>query len=256
MLYSAVSGEQNQSTVPVVLLHGLFGSSDNLAVIRRHLEKDYRVISIDLPDHGNSPHFTEFSFDAWAQEVITCIQQHTDQAVNIVAHSLGGKVAMATASMQASMVNKLVILDIAPVNYPPRHENVMKALNSVDLGQLNSRQAAMQSMLNHVSDRNVIAFLLKSLVNIDGQWRWRFNLPLIQREYERVSDWPYSGKLFSGPTYFIKGKQSDYIIAEHQDIIMQQFPQAQAKIVDAGHWLHAEKPHLVNSLLTRLLPDN
>lgn len=251
-------GDKNKASLPeqpsIVLMHGLFGSSDNLSVIRRHFEPSHHVLCIDLPDHGKSPHSKSFSFDTWAQQIIDTLATNHISNANIIAHSLGGKVAMRVASLQPSLVNKLIVMDIAPVRYAPRHENVISGLSAVTLSQLTGRSQAMTQLSEHIADPGTRSFLLKSLYQDDDKkWHWRFNLSLIKRDYDLISDWPFDGELFLGDTTFIKGKKSDYIGPQHQAAILHQFPNAKAKIIDTGHWLHAENPQLINTLLTRLL---
>lgn len=251
-------GDSHKASLPnqpsLVLLHGLFGSSDNLSVIRRHFEGSHHVLCIDLPDHGKSPRSKSFSFDTWAQQVIDTIALNHITSANIIAHSLGGKVAMRVASLQPELINKLLVMDIAPVAYAPRHENIINGLSAVTLSELSDRNQAMTQLSEYIADPGTRAFLLKSLYQDDFKsWHWRFNLSLIKRDYHLISDWPFDGVLFSGDITFIKGKQSDYIGPQHRAAIMQQFPYAKAKLVDTGHWLHAEKPQLINTLLTRIL---
>jgi esterase len=258
LLFSQTFGEGHLVSSPsqssVVLMHGLFGSGDNLSVIRRHFEATHHVISIDLPDHGRSPQSQHFSFDTWAQQVIKTIRSlHIDKAL-LVAHSLGGKVAMRAASLAPELIDKLVVMDIAPVKYDSRHHNVIDGLSNVKLDEIADRKEAMAQLSEYVKDPGTRSFLLKSLYQDEAKiWQWRFNLPLIIRDYVLLSDWPFKGTLFSGDITFIKGTNSDYITAAHKATIMAQFPNARAKIIDAGHWLHAEKPQLVNTLLTRIL---
>lgn len=246
------------STPPVVVLvHGLFGSSDNLTVIRRHLETQYRVVNIDLPDHGLSPHSERFSFENYARQIILTLSTLNISKASVIGHSLGAKVAMWLAYLAPSMVDKLICLDIAPVAYTRRHENVINALTSVPLGQITSRKDAHQHMANFIEDPSTIAFLLKSLFEENGTWRWRFNLSLLVRDYALLSDWSLSGQqVYNGVVLFIKGERSDYILAQYEDAIKIQFPKARAKLVNAGHWLHAEKPQVVNSLITKHLLGN
>ena len=258
LLFCQTFGEEHLASSPhqpsVVLMHGLFGSGDNLSVIRRHFETSHHVVSIDLPDHGKSPRSEHFSFDVWARQVIDTLTSLKIDKAMIVAHSLGGKVAMRVASLAPKLIENLVVMDIAPVKYEPRHQNIINGLLSVKLDEIADRKEAMSQLSKHVEDAGTRSFLLKSLYQDDTLgWQWRFNLPLIVRDYPLLSNWPFEGLLYSGKMTFIKGKKSDYINAGHQATIKVQFPNATAKIVDAGHWLHAEKPQLVNTLLTRVL---
>lgn len=253
--HSADTPSGIRETLPVVvLLHGLFGSSDNLTVIRKHLEDNFRVINFDLPDHGRSTHSSGFNFEEYANRVIHTLQTLNINHASIIGHSLGGKIAMWIAYLQAELIEHLIILDIAPIAYEPRHERVLKGLQSVDLTSIKTRKEADSAMAEYILDSGTRAFLLKSLYEKDGQWQWRFNLALLTRDYHLLSEWPlFDTTVFKRDTLFIKGDKSDYILPEHQAIIMRQFPKAKAKVVPAGHWLHAEKPQIVNSLITKHL---
>lgn len=239
----------------IVLIHGLFGSADNLSVIRRAFEQEYRVISLDLPNHGQSPHGSEFSFESAAQQVAQTLSKLNIKQASFVAHSLGGKVAMYLSYINPNLIDKLIVLDIAPVEYEHRHQNVIKGLSSLNLKLIKNRKDAQLSLSTYIDEVGTQSFLLKSLYQDEHKcWHWRFNLHQIIKDYPQLSKWPLSGKLvFDRPVLFIKGENSDYITAKHQASIMQQFPKAQAKIVNAGHWLHAEKPQVVNSLITKHL---
>lgn len=242
----------------VVLIHGLFGSADNLNVISRHLRDDFRVVKLDLPDHGKSPWSDTFSFENYAQQIVLTLSSLDISRAHFVAHSLGGKVAMYLASIHPSIIDKLIVLDIAPVTYEHRHQNVIHGLTSIDLNSIQSRQDAQNKLSEFIADKGTQAFLLKSLYEQDGQWHWRFNLKLLVKDYNHIRAWPatrpsVTKHKFDGPILFMKGQHSDYVLAEHQTAIISQFPNASAKIVNAGHWLHAEKPQLVNSLITKFL---
>lgn len=252
MLHYKTFGNVNKPCV--VLIHGLFGNSDNLSVIRRALESQYFVICIDLPDHGESPWSEKFDFESSAKQLLSTLQHLEITSASFVAHSLGAKVAMTLCHIHAQIIKHLIVLDMAPVAYEPRHHNVIKGLTSVDLSLIQSRKDAQIQLSNHIRDTGTEAFLLKSLYNEEGIWKWRFNLNLLVRDYHILSQWNLTNKLvFKGKVLFIKGQNSDYITSQHQSLIMQQFPNANAKIVNAGHWLHAEKPKIVNTLITKYL---
>ncbi|WP_395343649.1 alpha/beta fold hydrolase [Ningiella sp. W23] len=261
-VHSVQDDDEQASALPaLVLIHGLFGNSDNLSVIRRHFEHERKVISIDLPDHGKSCRSDTFSFEQYADKVANLLTTLKIHQCVLVGHSLGGKVSMLVAKAMPSVVVKLVVMDIAPIAYPSRHQNVFKALSAVDLKTLESRADAKAIISNHIEDIGTQAFILKSLYQEldettgEKHWHWRFNLSLIIRDYDLLSAWPYKGLCFNGPTLFMKGADSDYILSEHQSTIMEQFPNASAKIVPAGHWLHAQKPQIVNALIKKFVNE-
>ena len=249
---------KKQNAPWVVLIHGLFGNLDNLAALRRHLTDAFNVIAIDLPNHGESPWVDTFTLEDCVSALIKVLdEQHIDRC-HVVGHSLGGKVAMLTALNHPNRVDKLIPMDIAPVTSPPHHQSVFAGLNKVDLTTLSGRKDAESMMQSEIKIAGVRQFLLKSLYqDDDGQWRWRFNVAGLEKDYANVGGFsaPQNSR-FEGRVTFIKGGESDYITRQHQGIIGQYFPNAKAKIVEGvGHWLHAEKPQVVNGLVERALLD-
>ncbi|MFC3120462.1 alpha/beta fold hydrolase [Agaribacter flavus] len=258
ILNSVLHGQSASTNKPViVLIHGLFGSMDNLSALRRHFEQDYQVISVDLPDHGQSPHLSQFSFEIYADAVIHTVQERTQNKIILIGHSLGGKVAMRIAQKMSSQVKALIVLDIAPVKYASRHQQVFSALNNVELTSITSRKDAQQALAQYLDEPATQSFLLKGLYQqSDSSWAWRYNVTGLHRDYALLSDWPYEDASYSGATLFVKGTESDYITKAHQSTIQSLFPRATAKLVQAGHWLHAEKPQVVNAVITNFLRVN
>lgn len=240
-----------------VLIHGLFGDADNLANLRRHLKARHNVISIDLPDHGQSPWLEAFSLRQ-AVDGITAVLDDADvKQASIVGHSLGGKVAMLFALAHPERVQSLVAADIAPVSYARRHDTVFAGLNNVELAHIGSRQEADTAMAEHIAEPGVRQFLLKSLVKADdGSWHWRFNLSGLQQHYDAIIGWPDDVEAtYEGPVLFVKGGESDYLTSDHRSQVARYFPNARAHIIDgAGHWLHAEKPQAFNAIVDKHLP--
>jgi esterase len=236
---------------PVILLHGLFGDLDNLGNLARELATSHQVIQVDLPNHGGSPHSAEMSWPQMCTELLALLDQHGWQQVCLIGHSLGGKLAMQFALRYPHRVTQLVVVDIAPVTYSPRHNQVIAALQAVAKGVDISRKEAEAIMVPWLTEPGVRQFLLKSYQPMQG---WRFNLPALVDNYPALMAWDLVSGHFDGPTLFIKGGLSDYLLAEHQAGILQLFPAAKARIIpDAGHWLHAEKPLLFNKLVVDFL---
>ena len=234
----------------VVLIHGLFGSLDNLSGLRRLFTDNFQVLSVDLPDHGKSDVSDEFSFDHCALLLEQTLDKLGIDKVTLIGHSLGGKVAMQLALNHPERVERLVVIDIAPVKYPARPDQVFTGLNAVDLPSLTNRKQAETILSQHIVEGGIRQFLLKSLYNQDEQWNWRFNLKLLQRDYHKVSAAIESQTSYKGPVLFIKGQLSDYLLAEHRDATQTLFPHSQSKIMSGvGHWLHAEKPQLCHKMI-------
>ena len=238
----------------ILLIHGLFGSLDNLASLRRGLSDEFNIVSIDLPDHGKSIRTQEFSFKHYARLIRELIEQLHIARLNIVGHSLGGKIAMQLALDEAELIQRLVVLDIAPVNYTPRHEAVFLGLENVKLEQLKTRQDADLAMQTSIQEPSTRQFLLKSLERSENGWQWQFNLSLLKRDYARISAGLDADMPCEIPTLFIKGELSDYLTSEHKTRILQLFPNSQLKILaNTGHWLHAEKPALCCKMIKSFL---
>ncbi len=227
----------------LMLIHGLFGSLDNLSALRRQFTASFQVLSIDLPDHGKSAFTQTFSFTQYAKLISELVDSLEIKRLSIVGHSLGGKVAMQLALNQHTLISHLIVLDIAPVEYTARHSNVFQGLNNVLLADLTSRKEADSALSKYIEDRSARQFLLKSLYNENDIWQWRFNLKLLQKDYAKLSAAIESDQPYVGSVLFIKGEYSDYLLPEYRQAVIQLFPNSQSKIISGtGHWLHAEKP--------------
>ena len=252
LLYNHISGQAAAGQAPVVLLHGLFGSYENLGVIERSLSEQYQVINIDVRNHGRSDHSDEMNYQLMADDLAQTLDSLNVATAILLGHSMGGKLAMAFALAQPQRVSKLILADIAPVAYPARHSSIFAGLNAVDLNTIDSRNDADTQLAQHISEVGVRQFLLKSLVKHNDKFSWRFNLAALQANYQQLIGAPLLNGCYNGAVLFIKGGNSDYILPEHKAQIMQLFPQAQAKVIQGtGHWLHAEKP----TVFTKLAKD-
>jgi esterase len=238
----------------IMLIHGLFGSLDNLSALRRQFTESFQVLSIDLPDHGKSAFTQTFSFEHYAALISDLVASLNIKRLNIVGHSLGGKVAMRLTLNQHELISHLIVLDIAPVEYQARHSNVFQGLNNVALADITSRKEAEEALSKYVEDGSTKQFLLKSLYNENDIWNWRFNLELLQTDYSKLSAAIVSEQPFDGPVLFIKGEHSDYLLPEHKQAVINLFPNSQSKMISGtGHWLHAEKPELCAKIISAFL---
>ncbi|NLS11586.1 alpha/beta fold hydrolase [Vibrio sp. SM6] len=241
---------------PLILIHGLFGSLANLGLLARDFSKDYQVISVDLRNHGLSFHHNEHSYQALAEDLLTLFEHLNINHAIVIGHSMGGKVAMKLAEIAASRISKLVILDMAPVDYQEhRHESVFRALNAIESHPPTSRSDALQKMAEFIELDGVRQFLGKSLYRHPQteRWQWRFNVTHLSENYANIIGWQPI-KTSAIPTLFIKGGDSDYLLPEHQPAIQAQFSNAKAHVIShTGHWLHAEKPELVIRAIRKFL---
>lgn len=239
----------------VILIHGLFGSLENLNVIAKPLSEHFCITNVDLRNHGLSPHSDEMDYDAMASDIVELMVTLNIKKAHIVGHSMGGKVAMQLALTHPELVDKLVVLDIAPVSYPARHTQILAALNIIKNADISDRKQADLLMQPYINELGVRQFLLKSLYkNDNGQFVWRFNLSVLDKKYSIITDNINANNSCLCETLFIKGNDSDYILAEHRDAINALFKNVSAKIIHgAGHWLHAQKPQAVNKAINDFL---
>jgi esterase len=254
LLHNHSSGQPRHGTPPVVLIHGLFGSYENLGVIERSLSDEYQVINVDVRNHGRSGHQDNMNYPAMADDLAQTLDALDISNAAVLGHSMGGKMAMAFALKYPERVSRLILADVAPVCYPPRHNNIFAGLTAIDLAKLENRADADKQLSAYISEAGVRQFLLKSLIKENDSFYWRFNLAALQANYANLIGAPLSEGRYDGPTLFIKGGNSDYILPEHKDCITQLFPQAQAKMIQGtGHWLHAEKPAAFSKLVKDFL---
>lgn len=241
---------------PLVVLHGLFGDADNFRSIALHLERHYQVIRLDLPGHGQSSTLPLLSFEHMAIAVQSHLATIGLSNFHLLGHSLGGKVAMQMAGNPKQwIVDKLIVVDIAPRLYPPHHASILDALTNLPLDELKSRGDADKKLRPLINDAGIRGFLLKGLHrNTAGEYSWQFDLAGIKASYEHIRQPPTFAQKVPCPTLFIKGGNSDYLGAQDELPIRTNFNDPQFKeIGDTGHWPHAEKPALFARLCLEFL---
>lgn len=252
-LYHRTRGEGED----IVLLHGLFGSADNVGMLARGLENQYRVTSFDLRDHGRSPHTQDLSYQAMALDIKTALEKLNIHKCHIFGHSMGGKVAMTLAAIKPDLVASLIIGDIAPVYYEPRHMKVLAGQEAISrLPLLPDREGAEKILNEYINDEMVLKFLMTNWRRQTSGWSWRHNLDLIVKDYEKISAIPPKGLVYHGKTLFLKGENSDYIQANHKPWMDERFSQLSLRtLAGTGHWFHAEKTDMTLRIIKRFLQD-
>lgn len=225
------------SLPPLLIAHGLFGSARNWGVIAKRLSDDRQVSAVDMRNHGASPWKDTHSYPDLANDLAGVMQSGSD----VLGHSMGGKAAMTLAITHPERVRRLVVADIAPVAYGHTQRPMIEAMRRVDLSRVESRRDADVQLADHVEEPGVRAFLLQSL---DVKNRaWRLNLDVLEAEMDKIVGFPDLTGRFDGPTLFLSGSTSTYVLPEHRARIRELFPKARfARISGAGHWLHADKP--------------
>lgn len=241
MLTYSEYGTASADHPSLIIAHGLYGSGRNWGVIAKRLSDTRHVITPDMRNHGTSPRAASQSYPDMAGDLAEVIQK-IGGPVDLVGHSMGGKTAMTLALTKPELINRLIIADIAPVAYGHTQQGMIDAMRSVDLSTLTRRSDAESQLAAAGVEPALQSFFTQSL-DVPNK-SWRLNLDLLEAEMEKIIGWPeeITGP-FDGPTFFLSGAASDYVLPEHRQKIKTLFPQARfAKIPDAAHWLHAEKP--------------
>jgi pimeloyl-ACP methyl ester carboxylesterase len=256
----------------VAFVHGLFGQGKNWTTIAKGLADGHRVTLIDLPNHGHSPWTDRVDYLDMAEMVAAELEQF-GEPVTLVGHSMGGKVAMQLALRRPELLRALVVVDVAPVAYPPTggrtddpdeeaspFAEYIAAMRALDLDALETRGDADEALQPAVPSRMVRSFLLQSLVRegvgSNGGWRWRLNLELLERDLGDLRDFPAppSGAAFDGPVLWIAGANSTYVLDEDRPHMDALFPATRlVRVKNAGHWVHSEQPEVFLETLRRFL---
>src|SRR5690554_6015960 len=226
-----------------IILHGLFGSSDNWHTHGKKLADYFEVYMVDQRNHGDSDWSDEFSYDLMAEDLHEFIQKHDLKEIILMGHSMGGKTAMRYAQLYPESIDKLIVVDMGVKEYPITHDGIIEGLKSLDLKTIESRGEANKALSEYILNSAIRQFLLKNL-NREGQndFSWKINLPVLEEKLpEVVRALPVKETMIE--TLFISGGQSDYVLPEDQDNIRKYFPLADFYTIErAGHWIHAEAP--------------
>jgi len=242
---------------PAIILHGLFGQSDNWVTMGRRIADRFHVYIPDQRNHGQSPHTSIHSFPAMADDLAEFIEHHNIENPILIGHSMGGKVAMTYALENPARVKKLVVIDISPRKYPERitHTQVISQMMSINLDQISSRGEVEKILDSRIPDARIRMFILKNLYyKLHGKLAWRLNLEAINQSMDLLFDGIQSESSYPGPTLFVRGGKSDYITDADIPLIKTLFPEVIIKnISGASHWIHADAPEELCFLLSSFL---
>ena len=239
----------------VILLHGLFGSSDNWHYLALKLADSFHVLAVDQRNHGQSPHSDEMDYRLMAADVNKLMDARGLASALVIGHSMGGKTAMQLALQFPERVEKLVVADMAPRPYAPAHELIFAAQLALDLEIFSSRQEIEDALAPAIPNLVLRRFLLKNLGrDAAGQFFWKINLRGLADNYGKLREAIAGPAPFRKPTLFIRGGKSDYIRPEDEPLIRQLFPRSEIHTVaDASHWVHADKPEEFGRLVLDFL---
>ncbi|HQQ93744.1 MAG TPA: alpha/beta fold hydrolase [Bacteroidia bacterium] len=240
---------------PLIILHGLFGQSDNWnSLAKKFAEEHLHVFTIDLRNHGLSPHSEDWDYPVMAEDISQFIHDHALEKPILLGHSMGGKVLLFFELAYPGTLSKLIVADISARYYPPHHQNVIRALQAVDLNLVKSRKEAEEAMSLHLSDFGTKQFLLKNLHwKENGILDWRFNLDVISRKIEYIGT-AVPAYQSQTPILVLRGERSDYVSDEDLQDFTQRYVHMQSETISgAGHWLHADKPEAFFGAVMRFI---
>ena len=257
ILHSKIYGE-DQPGIPLLVFHGLFGMLDNWGSFGKEMGEFLPVHLIDLRNHGKSFHSPEMSHDDLAHDILHYMEFHKLNKINLLGHSLGGKAVMQFAIKYPIKVDKLIVVDISPKAYPPHHQGIIKALETIDFKKQTSRQEVEKVLHQYIPEKSVVQFLAKNLYwTDDKKLNWRFNLKTLSDKYTEFVSNAIKYGVYSGETLFIAGEKSNYILPQDEFQIKQQFPNASVvTIKNAGHWVQAENPTDFNEVVKDFLSEH
>lgn len=255
-LHHVVLGDGEQ---PVVFIHGLFGQGKNFTTIAKGLADVATSYLVDLPNHGQSPWTDEFDMADQAELVADQLASLPHPAA-LIAHSLGGKLAMLVALQRPELIERLMVVDMVPTETRATRDvaPLAAAMQGLDVRSLTSRRDADQQLADQIPDAGTRGFLLQSLVRDETNgWRWAFNLDLLSESLPAISGWPAAQGTYTGPTLFVGGETSPYRVREHRDEIKRYFPGATVTTIKgASHWVHADTPEVFTATARAFISDN
>lgn len=240
----------------MTILHGLFGAGRNWNAIARRLAEQARVLLPDLRNHGASPHAEPMTYPAMATDVGALLDRQGIERSDMIGHSMGGKAAMYLALTEPQRVDRLVVVDIAPVRYDHSFQGLIRILRQLPLAHMTGRAAADEWLARQIPEAALRQFLLQNLVRRGDRYLWRINLDAIEQAMPELIGFPdvHGLRPFFGPALFIAGERSTYVLPEHNTAIERLFPQAAIeRLPGAGHWLHSEQPEQFLSIVQRFL---
>lgn len=257
MLNYRIYGQVDKHQSPLIVLHGLLGSLDNWHTFASKQQTERCIIAIDMRNHGNSPHVEGMNYRLMVQDVLEVANHLQLQSFDLMGHSMGGKAAMWLALEHPERLKNLIIVDIAPVNYPPRHQAILQAMLTMPLASFKSRKEADTWLAPTIQQAFERAFLLKNLKwDSNGKFTWQCNLSEIARHYLSITAFHETPLRYHGSTLFIGGGQSDYLQAGRWQVAQLYFPEASLVMIEeAGHLPHVQTPDIfieyVNKMLNR-----
>jgi esterase len=252
-LHYSAYGQESLPTF--IILHGLLGSSDNWHSIGQRFSGHFHTCALDARNHGHSPHSEQFNYQFMTEDMVEFMAQHRIASASLMGHSMGGKTAALTALLHPELVDKLIVVDIAPKSYQAHHDQVFDALTSLDLGAFEFRKDIDEALASKIPETSVRQFLMKNLARDDAAgFRWKMNLEVIEKNYARINEELPQDRQFDKPTLFIRGSDSNYIQTDDFPLIDRLFPKAELVTIEGtGHWVHVDAPEEFSEIVLDFL---
>ncbi len=249
--------QYGESGPPLIILHGLLGAHTNWHTLSRTAFRQVaRVYAVDQRNHGRSPHADRIDYPTLAADLRGFIDRHRLAPAILLGHSMGGKTAMQTALSYPDRVDRLIVVDMAPKAYPPRHTDFLEALARIDPEKYDSRDEIDAALAGDVPSPPIRQFLLQNL-DYDGEaYTWRVNLDAIRAHYDELTATLPAAPTYEGPALFVRGGESDYVADADMGGIRERFPNAELVTIEgAGHWVHADAPDALAEVVIDFLPE-
>ncbi len=234
--------KENGNGEPILVLHGLFGMLDNWQAISKELAQEFRVISVDLRNHGRSFHHPEIDYPIMAKDLAILLDHLSIEKIHIIGHSMGGKVAIQFAADYTERIISLSVIDIAPISYERGHDDIFSAVLSIDINRMATRQDVQHVLSEKIPNKTVVQFLMKGLSRTESGFEWRTNFNALYSHYDQLKDRPEVLGTISCPTMLVVGRKSPYVSEEGISVAKQLFVNLKVTYLDTGHWVHAERP--------------
>jgi esterase len=240
---------------PILVLHGLFGSSKNWISNGKELSKNYSVHLLDLRNHGDSPHSDSHEIIDLVEDLDEYLHDNSYTNVHLIGHSMGGLTVALFSLLNHEKVKSLTVVDIAPRTYPLRFKEQFSALE-IDVSNMKSREDIDKKMAEILPDPFIRNFLQMNLEKLNQGYKWKLNVPILKKYRENLI-FPETKNPFLGKTQFIMGELSDFFTKEDEMIIKNKFPNANLHIIpNANHYLHYTHSNHFLDLIYTFLDSN
>tara|TARA_B100000929_G_C15401241_1_gene384646 strand:- start:103 stop:873 length:771 start_codon:yes stop_codon:yes gene_type:complete len=235
-----------QGPIPLIILHGFLGMSDNWKSYAKKMSSlGFQIHLLDQRNHGNSFRSNDFNYTLLVQDLHNYINHHNINNSSIIGHSMGGKTAMMFSSLYPMEIKKLIIVDILPISYKSNFQSILNSLKSIDLNSIKSRKEVNIILEKTITEVSIRRLLLKNLYrNNENKFDFKFNLDVLHSKFSEVENAINLTLKFSGKSLFVKGEKSNYITEGEMGKIKKFFPNSKlVTIPNSGHWVHSENPN-------------